>query len=141
MDDGDFKRGPDPRRSIGGQFKPGHDPRRNNGGRPKIANDLEAIGFTTAEARQRWWQLATKIAFAGPQEPNDPNWRYAHEQVGNRLMGKPTERVEHSVAEPQLTDAEIKAELDEIVREKVAAMSAEERMKLLADPAPSSTIQ
>jgi len=43
--------------------------------------------------------------------------------------------------ESTLTDEEYQAEIREIVRESVAAMSPEERMKLLADPAPSSTVQ
>jgi hypothetical protein len=54
--------------------------------------------------------------------------------------GKPRESIDLNT-EPSLSEDEYTATLARIVREQVAAMPLEERMKLLTDPASSPTIQ
>jgi hypothetical protein len=110
----------------------------NPGGRPSLEKPLAALGETTDTARAKWWAAALPIAFAGPQSDDDKNWRYAHKEVGDRLMGKPKEIVEHR---SELTDEEYVEELRLIAVEQIRAMPADERIRLLADPAPTDTIQ
>ena len=58
--------------------------------------------------------------------------------LADRGYGKPVETVE---VKTELTDDEYTAELAEIAREHVRSLPAEERVKLLTDPAPTDTIQ
>ena len=113
----------------------------NPGGRCSIANDLKRVGAanpnlpgTTEEARQRWWAMLMPIAFAGPSADNDPNWRYAAQEVGNRLFGKPKEHVEVTggigpaeaalLAALHMTPEDRRRRIDEIDAEDQAALEA-----------------
>ncbi len=120
-------------------FKPGQS--GNPGGRSAIANDLKRVGAadpnlpgTTEEARQRWWAMLMPVAFGGPMSENDPNWRYAAQEVGNRLLGKPKEHVEVTggitpaegalLAALHMTPEDRRRRLNEIDAEDQAALEA-----------------
>ena len=115
----------------------------NPGGRTSIANDLKRVGAanlslpgTTEEARHRWWAMLMPIAFAGPNNnpAGDPNWRYAAQEVGNRLLGKVKEHVEVSggigpaeaalLAALHMTPEDRRRRIDEIDAEDQAALEA-----------------
>jgi hypothetical protein len=102
-------------------------------------------------ARERWAALAGSdekrvdeyvgflrtIMLDDTQEPRD---RIAAAKLLKETGdGKAREIVE--TVQPQLTDDEINAELEMNFQERLAALSPEERLKLLADPAPAATIQ
>lgn len=57
-----------------------------------------------------------------------------------RAYGKPRESIDLS-SEPALTEEEYAAEVVEIVRESIGAMTTEERMKLLVDHVATETVQ
>jgi hypothetical protein len=117
----------------------------NPGGRPKIENDLAAVGAadpnlpsSTEEARRRWWAMILPVAFAGPSgnPKGDADWRYAAQEVGNRLLGKPKEHVEVSgsitPAESALLAA-IRMTPDERMR-RLRELDAEDQAALEAGP-------
>lgn len=117
----------------------------NPGGRPKIENDLAAVGAadpnlprSTEEARRRWWAMILPVAFKGPNgnPKGDADWRYAAQEVGNRLLGKPKEHVEVSgsitPAESALLAA-IRMTPDERMR-RLRELDAEDQAVLAAGP-------
>lgn len=119
----------------------------NPGGMPKIVNDLAAVHAanpnlpgTTAEARRLWWQMILPVAFKGPNgnPKGDADWRYAAQEVGNRLLGKPKEHVEVSgsitPAESALLAA-IRMTPDERMR-RLRELDAEDQQALEAGPPP-----
>jgi hypothetical protein len=66
----------------------------NPGGRPKIARALEQLGTSAGDLTKELLEIALREARRVP-EGNDPNWRYAHQWLSDRLLGKPKEVVEH----------------------------------------------
>lgn len=118
----------------------------NPGGRPKIENDLAAVGAadpnlpgTTEEARRRWWAMIMTRAYQGPNgsPKGDADWRYAAQELGNRLLGKPKEHVEVSgsitPAESALLAA-IRMTPDERMR-RLKELDVEDQAALEAPPA------
>jgi len=97
------------------------------------------VGAALADAIRRKWPPDKIVELVEGFLANaDAEIRFkAFQFIGDRGYGKPVEQE----VEPELTVEEYKAEVAAIVREEVAAMSPEERMKLLADPAPTHTIQ
>lgn len=113
----------------------------NPGGVPNIVNDLKAVNAanpnlpgTTAEARRLWWNMILPVAFRGPNgnPKGDADWRYAAQEVGHRLLGKPKEHVEITgaispaesalLAALQMTPDERMRRLDEIAAEDERAL-------------------
>jgi len=127
---------------MGQGFKPGQS--GNPNGRPRgverVARELadSLAGGEPFAGLKAVMKLAFERMTSDAVEDRD---RKAWAQLFvERAYGKARETVDINT-EPTLTDEEYQAEIREIVRESVATMSPEERMKLLADPAPSSTVQ
>lgn len=106
----------------------------------KFGKGRPSVGASLADAVRRKWPPDKIVELADQHlKSADEKIAFAAFQfVAERGYGKPRE-VE--VETPAMTPEEYEAELDAIARERVAAMSPEERMKLLADPAPTHTIQ
>lgn len=88
----------------------------NPGGRPRIAKALDELGVTQGGLAKELFEIALREARRVP-EGNDPNWRYAHQWLSDRLLGKPKEVVEHHFGSDadevedytKLTEAELDA--------------------------------
>lgn len=108
----------------------------NPGGRPAVAKTMRAAGFDPDDLRVE----VVKQLVEGMRslDRNSKSWCFCVQSLDHRLNGKPTEFIETN---PSLTAEEYAAEVFEIVHEAISAMTPEERMKLLVDPAPSVTIQ
>lgn len=112
-------------------FQPGN--RANPRGRP-------SVGASLADAVRRKWppekivELAEKHIASKDEEIAFKAFQF----IADRGYGKPREA---EVEEPAMTPEEYKRALAEIVREEVAAMSPEDRMRLLTNPEPTHTIQ
>ena len=119
-------------------FKPGQS--GNPGGKPSIVKALAACGTDSAKLTAE--VIERLIDAVRTLDPGDKfegaSWRFAAQQLLDRMMGKPKETVEFK---SDLSDDEYMAELAEIAREHVRSLPAEERVKLLTDPAPTDTIQ
>lgn len=113
----------------------------NAGGRPAITKAIRAAGYDPDELRVEVIQaLVTGMRTLNPGSPKEAkSWQFCVDRLDVRLHGPVREVVQ--VDEAPLTDAEYQAEIAEIVRERLAELSADERLKLLADPAPAPTIQ
>lgn len=122
----------------------------NPGGRPKIENDLAAVHAadpnlpgSTEEARRRWWAMLLPVAFRGPNgnPKGDPDWRYAAQEVGNRLLGKPKEHVEVSGSITPAESALLAAirMTPEDRRRRLAELDAEDQAALEAGPPTSGS--
>lgn len=111
-----------------GSFKPGQS--GNPGGRPKIAKIIEAAtGKSVSDSSADVLKMLYEAALKGDVK--------AAELFLVRALGKPKETVEIST----FTDEEIAEEIEIIAREKLRSMPLEERLRLVADPAPTDTIQ
>lgn len=106
----------------------------------KAGKGRPSVGASLADAVRRKWPPEKIVELAEKHlASTDEKISFAAFQfVADRGYGKPRDA---EIETPAMTAEEYKAEIAEIVREEVAAMSPEERIKLLADPAPTHTIQ
>lgn len=96
-------------------------------------------GITGEHAGMR---AAMRVAFERINAPDieERDRREYLKFVVERFAGKPRETIDIDT-KPELTDDEYAAECDAIARERIAAMTMEERLKLLADPMATETVQ
>lgn len=99
----------------------------------------EARGITGPHAGLR---AAMRVAFDRLDDPKvDDRDRIGYLKfVVERIAGKPREIIEVD-DQPSMTDEEYAEECEAIMRERLASLSADERLKLLADPVPTATVQ
>lgn len=119
-------------RTPGRPFQPGKS--GNPGGRPREAA-LLSKAVRAKLPPEEWFERVWELACGA----DDERVRLlALQTLADRGWGKPTEIVEHR---GELSDEEYAEELREIAREHLCALPVEERIQLLADPAPTDTIQ
>jgi hypothetical protein len=93
----------------------------NPGGRPAVAKVLAELGTDAGKITKELFQIAIAVAREKPRNGNDANWRYAHEWLANRVLGKPKETVTHLFGSDGDDSADMtelpEAELDRIIAE------------------------
>jgi len=120
-------------------FKPGKS--GNPGGRTKEQRDREralsdAIRGLAGPNCDAYVDRLHAIALKG----EDKESIAAIKVLFDRAVGKLRESIDLTT-QPEMTEEEYNAEIAVIVREALGSMTPEERAKLLADPAPTATIQ
>lgn len=112
----------------------------NPGGRPAITKAIRDAGYDPeslrAEVIQRYVEGARTLDPADKDEAR--SWCACMEKLAYYLLGKPKETIE---LQSQLTDEEYAEEMREIFREMLREVPREEVERMLADPAPTDTIQ
>jgi hypothetical protein len=113
----------------------------NPGGRVKIATAIKAAGFDPDSLRQEViQQLVHGMRTLNPADPKESrSWQFCVDRLDVRLNG-PVREFVHVGEQPELSDADYKAECALIAAEHVASLTPDERERLL-DPAPPVTIQ
>ena len=115
-------------------FAPGNQHGKNATGRPRVRDAL-------SEAVRRKYppeKIIELVEELFAKAEDDATRRWAIQFVADRGYGKAKETVE---VKTELTEQEYAEELAIIAREHLNSLPADERARLLEDPAPTDTIQ